>query len=123
MSMTSLNLPKLAAWLSAAVLWVSTSSAFASPAALRGQTLYRAHCMQCHDSAPGNPGTAILAARVGKEQAVLHQRDKVEPVFVRAVVRYGLNIMPPFRPSELPDADLEAIAEYLANPGAAKEAK
>jgi hypothetical protein len=45
---------------------------------------------------------------------VLEQRKDLTPGYIKTVVRHGLAEMPPFRPSELPDSELQQIANYLA---------
>lgn len=77
-----------------------------------GAALYLQYCAACHDRGPAHPGTARLADR-WPQQASLLDREQLPAALVRAVVRQGLNLMPPFRPSELSDADLDALAAYL----------
>ena len=36
------------------------------------------------------------------------------PDFVKVIVRQGVSVMPQFRKTEISDADLEALAAYLA---------
>jgi mono/diheme cytochrome c family protein len=36
------------------------------------------------------------------------------PELTRSFVRTGVSVMPPFRKTEISDADLEALAAYLA---------
>lgn len=77
-----------------------------------GAALYVQHCAACHDRGEAHPGTARLADRWPKEASLL-DRQQLPPPFVRVVVRQGLNLMPPFRPGELSDAELDALAAYL----------
>ena len=79
-----------------------------------GAALYARHCGSCHDSGDGHPGTMRLAARGGPGSAVLLERDDLPPALIRDVVRAGAQMMPPFRPSEISDADLEPLARYVA---------
>ena len=79
-----------------------------------GQALYARHCGACHDPGDGHPGTMRLNARVGNDKAVLVQRHDLAPDYVKMTVRNGLEMMPAFRPTELGDADVDAIAAYLA---------
>jgi hypothetical protein len=37
------------------------------------------------------------------------------PEYIRIVVRHGLRAMPAFVPSDLTDAQLQALTEYLTN--------
>lgn len=74
--------------------------------------LYVQHCGACHDRGREHPGTARLADR-WPQQASLLDREALPAPFVRVIVRKGLNLMPPFRPGELSDEELQALAEYL----------
>jgi (+)-pinoresinol hydroxylase len=88
----------------------------------RGEQLYVLKaCTACHGPdvgpAPGRqlPGTAGLRKRYGTAKpAVLAERTDLDAAYVKLVVRKGLNFMPFFRKTEVSDADLEAIAAYLA---------
>lgn len=97
-----------------AALAVCTLGASPLPliAAPDGQALYVQHCSACHDRGREYPGTARLADR-WPQQASLLDRDALPVAFVRHIVRHGLNLMPPFRPGELSDQELQALAEYL----------
>jgi mono/diheme cytochrome c family protein len=79
----------------------------------QGQRLYRSTCLYCHDSAPGNPGTYVLAKKLGKESSVLENRTDITADYVTSVTRHGLKGMPKYRKTELSDADVMAIAAYL----------
>lgn len=93
-----------------------TATLAASPqpviAAPDGAALYIQHCSACHDRGREHPGTARLADR-RPQQASLLDREALPVPFVRFIVRHGLNLMPPFRPGELGDEELQALAEYL----------
>ena len=39
------------------------------------------------------------------------------PELTKFFVRSGINVMPPFRKTEITDAELNALAAYLARPG------
>jgi len=97
---------------------VALASAHASLAAedtdlKRGKAVYQENCAACHDPGPGHPGTQMLAVKKGKELAVLIGRTDLGVDLVRAVVRGGLIEMPPFRPSEVSDADIEALVKFI----------
>ena len=79
-----------------------------------GKTLYELHCIACHDQGPGHPGTMRLQERVGEEQAALLDRDNLPPEYIKLVVREGFKLMPPFRPSELSDRQLDELAAYIS---------
>jgi cytochrome c553 len=62
------------------------------------------------------PGTAELQVKYGtKEMAELEKRADLSPDAVVYFVRHGTGVMPPIRKTELSDADLKSIAEYLAH--------
>lgn len=96
----------------ASLVWALGAFPVSLIAAPEGQALYVQHCGACHDRGPEHPGTARLADR-WPQQASLLDRDALPVPFVRVIVRHGLNLMPPFRPGELSDKELQALAEYL----------
>ena len=83
--------------------------------AQRGQEVFAYWCAPCHSAAPRNPGTIALEVRYqGSKPAALEDRTDLVPELTKMFVRNGLSIMPPFRKTEITDADLEALAAYLA---------
>ena len=80
-----------------------------------GKAVYDAYCGTCHDAGPGHPGTMRLALRLGEDKSVLTQRDDLNKQYVKTIVRQGIMLMPPFRPSEVSDNELDALADFLAN--------
>lgn len=100
-------------WVAALVSGISGATGAAGvPKAADGEALYVQHCAACHDRGPEHPGTVRLADRWPKEASLL-DRDQLPAPFVKIVVRTGLNLMPPFRPGELSDTELDALAQYL----------
>ncbi len=94
------------------------------PLEKRGQEVFDQRCAACHGEIPRDvfgprflppmPGTQALQARYrGELPAALEARTDLTPEFIAAVVRDGLRSMPFFRPTELSDDDLEALAAYL----------
>ena len=79
-----------------------------------GETLYELYCIACHGPGPGHPGTMRLQERVGEEQAALLDRDSLPPEYIKLVVREGFKLMPPFRPSEITDRQLDELAAYIS---------
>ena len=79
-----------------------------------GEDLYVRYCADCHRAGPGHPGTMRLMARLGATQAVLRERSDLHPEYVQVIVRNGYQMMPPFRPTEITDAELAALAHYVA---------
>lgn len=88
------------------------SAAAAEPT---GKEIFDRHCIHCHG--PGSePGTSQLSRTRGAERALLTERNDLAPEYIQAVVRNGLRSMPPFVPSDLTDAQLEALVQYLTAP-------
>ena len=79
-----------------------------------GRDVYVHYCADCHDAGEGHPGTMQLAVRSGAEKSVLRSRTDLTPAFVKQIVRSGLEMMPPFRPTEIADAELDALANYVS---------
>lgn len=50
----------------------------------------------------------------GAVPAMLDQRTDLTPDYVRAVIRSGISFMPSFRKTEISDAELAQLADYLA---------
>lgn len=87
----------------------------ASSADLTGKEVFDRHCVHCHGAGDEMTGTQQLARTRGKDKALLTERDDLPPEYIRMIVRQGLKAMPAFVPSDLTDAQLQALAEYLAN--------
>ena len=84
----------------------------------RGEQVFAYWCAPCHAPGPKHPGTqALQALYKGKKPAPLEKRTDLVPAVTKAFVRNGVSVMPPFRKTEISDADLKALAEYLAPKG------
>jgi mono/diheme cytochrome c family protein len=86
-----------------------------------GQQLFARNCAPCHGTGPGDdgspmlPGTAALTAKYGGQRpGALELRSDLPAPVLALFVRRGVGAMPGFRPGELSDADIAAIASYLA---------
>lgn len=80
-----------------------------------GKQVFDQWCAACHAAGPRFPGTASLAVKYGKDvPAALEQRTDLSPEIVSYFVRHGVLVMPPFRKTEISDADLKALGEYLS---------
>jgi mono/diheme cytochrome c family protein len=103
------------AWL-AAVLAAAGSAAQAQDALVeRGAEVFEYWCAACHAAGPRHPGTQALESLYkGAKPAALEERADLTPELTRAFVRTGVSVMPPFRKTEITDADLDALAAYLA---------
>jgi len=96
------------------VLWPSAVAAQGDAAVRRGNELYQYWCATCHGRGPGNPGSTALAAKYkGALPGILEDRADLTPQAVRFAVRRGTSIMPFFRKTEISDADLDAITQFL----------
>ncbi len=61
------------------------------------------------------PGTHALSLKYrGEKPGLLEERTDLPAEVLKAFVRNGVASMPPFRKTEVTDADLDAIAAYLA---------
>jgi mono/diheme cytochrome c family protein len=92
------------------------------PTIEHGKEVFEHYCKPCHgdgrgdDGAPMLPGTHALTLKYrGQKPGLLEQRTDLPADLIKAVVRSGVASMPPFRKTEVTDADLEAVAAYLAD--------
>ena len=84
------------------------------PGQPRGYLDFQNYCAVCHGKGSDRPGTLALNAKYGGDlPALLEQRTDLEPQIVRHFVRNGFSVMPPYRKTELNDAELDAIISYL----------
>ena len=81
---------------------------------LTGEQVFSRHCVHCHAAGGEMTGTQQLARTRGVDKAVLTERDDLPAEYVRMIVRQGLRAMPAFVPSDLTDAQLEALTQYLS---------
>jgi mono/diheme cytochrome c family protein len=77
-----------------------------------GEGLFGEKCGMCHRVA--GMGTGILGRRLSPEQALLENREDLQVPYVKTVVRNGFGVMFPLSRGEVSDAQLDAIADYLA---------
>jgi mono/diheme cytochrome c family protein len=91
------------------------AAAPARAAELTGKEVFDRHCVHCHGAGDEMTGTLQLARTRGKDKALLTERDDLPAEYVRMVVRQGLKAMPAFVPSDLTDAQLRALVDYLAD--------
>lgn len=106
--------------LASAAALAQAPSAAAPSAAMRGKTLFQQKCQPCHGTEPSDMGRAMLpgtdALRIkykGALPAALEQRGDLNYDVLRVFLRHGTWSMPPFRKTELSDADIADIAAYL----------
>lgn len=102
-------------------LTLSVSAQDEEPQVAHGRQVFERQCAPCHGRGPGDdrsemlPGTAALAEKYESTlpPALEDRRDLSAPVLT-LFVRRGSGAMPFFRKAELSDADIAAIAAYLA---------
>jgi mono/diheme cytochrome c family protein len=81
----------------------------------RGEAVYEHWCAPCHAAGPGHPGTQGLQIKYrGETPAVLVERTDLTPEVVKTFVRTGVLAMAPFRKTEITDAELNDLAEFLS---------
>lgn len=77
-----------------------------------GAENYALYCAGCHDPGPGHGGTMLLAERGVPVPSLIGRKD-LELDHLQSVVRNGLIEMPPFRPTELSDAQIKGIYDHI----------
>ena len=87
----------------------------------RGNAKFQHSCAPCHGDGPGDDGHAMLpgtdALRIkykGTVPPLLEHRTDLPAPTLKVFLRNGSFSMPPFRPTELTDGEIEDIAAYLA---------
>ena len=79
-----------------------------------GEQVYQRWCSHCHDPGRGQPGTQSLQVKYGDSlPAVLLEREDLTPEAIKTFVRQGVLSMPPFRKTEITDAELDSLATYM----------
>jgi mono/diheme cytochrome c family protein len=99
------------------VAGIFATLATAQDAAPSGEAVYEHWCAPCHAAGPGHPGTQGLQIKYrGTEiNPVLVDRTDLTPEVVKTFVRQGVLAMAPFRKTEITDAELDALAAFLAD--------
>ena len=99
----------------------SLASAQDSTSVERGRAKFAHTCAPCHADGVGDDGRAMLpgtdALRIkyqGALPALLEKRTDLNVDAIRTFVRRGTWSMPPFRPTEVTERDIQDIAAYLA---------
>jgi len=108
------------AWIALALLQCGVAAAQETASVERGQAKFEHSCAPCHGAGAGDDGRAMLpgtdALRIkyqGSLPALLEQRTDLNADAIRTFVRRGTWSMPPFRPTEVTDRDIQDIAAYL----------
>jgi (+)-pinoresinol hydroxylase len=80
-----------------------------------GRGVYDKWCAPCHDPGTSHPGTHSLTVKYqGAKSGVLLEWTDLPANNVKHFVRHGISSMPPFRKTEINDAELDALAQYLS---------
>jgi (+)-pinoresinol hydroxylase len=86
----------------------------------RGRAKFEHTCAPCHADDVGDDGRAMLpgtdALRIkyqGSLPALIEKRTDLNVDAIRTFVRRGTWSMPPFRPTEVTERDIQDIAAYL----------
>ena len=94
---------------------VGTANAADAP---DGGAVYEKWCAPCHAPGISHPGTHALQAKyAGQKSSVLLEWKDLTPEIVKAMVRTGISVMPHFRKTEITDAELNALADYVSSEG------
>lgn len=87
-----------------------------------GGEVFAKWCAPCHGGGLGDqgrptlPGTEALAAKYkGEKPALIEERTDLPLDVLTVFVRNGVWSMPGFRKTEISDADLKALAAYIAD--------
>ena len=104
----------------ALLAWSAVALAQPPASAERGQAKFEANCAPCDGDGIGDDGRAMLpgtdALRIkyqGALPALLEKRTDLNADAIRTFVRRGTWSMPPFRPTEITEGDIQDIAAYL----------
>lgn len=82
-----------------------------------GRPVFQKWCAPCHAPGPNHPGTAALDVLYNNAvPGALEKRTDLTKAIVRRAVRQGAFSMPFFRKTEIGDADLDALVDYLVKP-------
>jgi mono/diheme cytochrome c family protein len=105
----------------AGLMAASDAAAQAADQVQLGRAKFEYACAPCHAAGPGDDGRAMLPGTQslqlkykGEKPALLEQRTDLPPEILKTFVRRGSWSMPAFRKTEVSDAEIVAIAAYLA---------
>lgn len=102
----------------AATAQQATRTGAAAPELEQGKAVYAHWCAPCHADSMGLAGTNSLTIKYAGTDipAVLEDRTDLSEPVIGYFVRNGVAWMPPFRPTEISDAELAALSAYLTAP-------
>lgn len=100
--------------------WSGVASSQGPASVERGRVKFEDMCAPCHGAGIGDDGRAMLpgtdALRIkyrGALPALLEKRTDLTAEALRTFVRRGTWSMPPFRPTEITNREIDDIAAYL----------
>jgi mono/diheme cytochrome c family protein len=106
-------------------LALAGAAAAQQSAVQRGNAKFQHSCAPCHGAGVGDDGHAMLpgtdALRIKYKSAnppvpaLLEERTDLTAPVIKVFLRHGSFSMPPFRPTELTDAEISDIAAYIAD--------
>lgn len=82
-----------------------------------GRLVYEQWCAPCHDPGIMHPGTHALMVKYpggARASGVITEWTDLPASYVSYMVRHGMSVMPPFRKTEITDAELAALGAYLS---------
>lgn len=85
-----------------------------------GQELFVLFCRACHAPGADHPGTVKLSQTKGDAQSVILNRQDLPAEYITQVARGGLLGMPPLRPTDVTDEELQRLVEYIRSTPADK---
>lgn len=95
-----------------------TAATAAAAEAPEGAKVFQKWCAPCHAPGVTHPGTHALTAKyAGQKGGLITEWTDITPDYVRTMVRRGISVMPHFRKTEISDAELDALARYVALKG------
>jgi mono/diheme cytochrome c family protein len=104
----------------ALLAWSAIAAAQETASVERGRATFEHSCAPCHGDGIGDDGRAMLpgtdALRIkyqGSLPALLERRTDLNAEAIATFVRRGTWSMPPFRPTEITEQDIQDIAAYL----------
>jgi mono/diheme cytochrome c family protein len=78
-----------------------------------GEEVFVLFCRACHAPGPQHPATSKLAITKGADKSVILNRADLPAEYIMHVVRNGLLGMPPLRPTDVTEAELERLVQYV----------
>jgi len=81
-----------------------------------GKESWDLFCEGCHRPDVEGPGTVMLQRRFGDERMAIKGSTTLAPNYIKQVVRNGLLEMAPLRPTDITNAELDLLIEFLATP-------